>query len=273
VTTSIAANTLALPAFLNADTLAKAGLVAVLVLVFAESGLLIGFFLPGDSVLFTFGMLIARGEVSTPIWIACLLIGVAAAAGDQAGYLFGRKVGPALFRRPSSRLFKQENVEKAHAFFERHGAQSIVLARFVPVIRTFTPIIAGVSRMSYRTFVTYNLIGAVLWGCGVTALGYFLGQIGFIRDNVEAILVLIVLISVVPIGFEFLRARRTARRRAATAATSPMPDEAWDEDEALAAARETTQVLVRPRPRSAVRPADARADAPRRPASGGRHRR
>ncbi|MDT3444175.1 MULTISPECIES: DedA family protein [unclassified Pseudofrankia] len=269
MTTSIAANTLALPAFLNADTLAKAGIAVILIIVFAESGLLVGFFLPGDSVLFTFGMLIARGEISTPIWLACLLIGVAAAAGDQVGYLFGRKVGPALFRRPNSRVFKQEHIEKAHAFFEQHGARSIVLARFVPVIRTFTPIIAGVSRMSYRTFVMYNLIGAVIWGCGVTALGYFLGQIGVIRNNIEAILVLIVLISVVPIGYELLRARRAARRRSHD--TVPAMDDTLD-DEVLPVSHETTQVLVRPRPGLSVQPPVPRP-TPRRPDGGGRHRR
>jgi len=266
VTTTLAASNLALPAFLNADTLAKAGLAVMLIIVFAESGLLIGFFLPGDSVLFTYGMLIARGEVATPIWIACLLIGVAAFAGDQAGYLFGRKVGPSLFRRPNSRVFKQENVEKAHAFFEKYGPRSIVMARFVPVIRTFTPIIAGVSRMNYRTFVLYNLIGAVIWGCGVTTLGYFLGQIGFIRNNIEAILVLIVLISVAPIAFEVLRARRAAKRR--PAAVGLAPEAAPDRDKVLVPDHETTQVLSRSRPIES-----AAEDPASRRTPGGRHRR
>lgn len=206
---AIASNTLALgPGFLSADSLVKAGLAVMLLIVFAESGLLVGFFLPGDSLLFTLGLLISRNEVSTPLWLACALIAVAAVAGDQVGYLFGRKAGPALFRRPDSRLFRQEYVHQAHEFFEKHGPRSIVLARFVPVVRTFTPVLAGVSAMSYRTFVVYNVIGGVLWGSGVTTLGYFLGRIDVIRNNVEAILILIVLISIIPIVIEALRARR-----------------------------------------------------------------
>ncbi|WP_018506067.1 VTT domain-containing protein [Parafrankia discariae] len=211
--TRFASDTLALgPGFISADSLAKAGLIVVLLIVFAESGLLVGFFLPGDSLLFTLGLLISRDEVSTPLWLACALIGTAASAGDQVGYLFGRKAGPALFRRQDSRLFRQEYVDQAHDFFEKHGPRSILLARFVPVVRTFTPVIAGVSAMSYRVFAAYNIIGGVLWGCGVTILGYFLGRIDFIRQNVEAILILIVLISVVPIMFELFRARRRKAR-------------------------------------------------------------
>ncbi|OHV27287.1 hypothetical protein BBK14_05360 [Parafrankia soli] len=219
--TTFASNTLALgPDFISADSLAKAGLVVVLLIVFAESGLLVGFFLPGDSLLFTLGLLISQDEVSTPLWLACALIGVAAIAGDQVGYLFGRKAGPALFRRPDSRLFRQEYVEQAHEFFEKHGGRSIVLARFVPIVRTFTPVIAGVSRMNYRTFVVYNVIGGLLWGCGVTVLGSLLGKIDFIRQNLEAMLILIVLISVVPILIEYLRARRT-KAKTGDAAGSP----------------------------------------------------
>jgi membrane-associated protein len=187
------------------------GLIGILVIVFAESGLLIGFFLPGDSLLFTTGLLVAGEEYLTqPLWLVCLLIVLAAIAGDQVGYMFGRKVGPALFRRPNSRFFKQENVEKAHEFFEKYGPRSIVLARFVPIVRTFTPIIAGVSRMNYRTFVIYNIIGGTLWGAGVTLLGYFLGQIDFVKAHIEMILVGIVLISVLPIAFEMLRARKSS---------------------------------------------------------------
>ncbi|GAA2119289.1 DedA family protein [Actinomadura alba] len=186
------------------------GLIGILVIVFAESGLLIGFFLPGDSLLFTTGLLVAGGEYLTqPLWLVCVLIVIAAIAGDQVGYMFGRKVGPALFRRPNSRFFKQENVEKAHEFFEKYGPRSIVLARFVPIVRTFTPIIAGVSHMHYKTFVIYNVIGGTLWGAGVTLLGYFLGQIEFVKGHIEMILIAIVLISVLPIAFEMLRARKS----------------------------------------------------------------
>jgi membrane-associated protein len=206
---TFASNALALgPDILSADTIAKAGLAVVLLIVFAECGLMVGFFLPGDSLLFTVGLLISRDEVSTPLWLACILIGFAAVAGDQTGYLIGRKVGPTLFRRPDSRLFKQENVDKAHQFFEKYGPRSIILARFVPVVRTFTPVIVGVSRMKYRVYLTYDMVGGLLWGCGVTVLGYYLGKIKLVRDNVEAMLVLIVLVSVVPIAVEVYRGRR-----------------------------------------------------------------
>ncbi|MFC6018949.1 DedA family protein [Plantactinospora solaniradicis] len=207
--------TLALgPEFLDPEWLISTfGLLGILAIVFAESGLLIGFFLPGDSLLFTAGLLTADGEYITyPLWLVCLLITIAAIAGDQVGYAFGKKVGPALFRRPNSRLFKQENLLKAHEFFEKYGARSIVLARFVPIVRTFTPIVAGVSGMRYRTFVVYNVIGGILWGTGVTVLGFFLGQIPFVKENIELILIGIVFVSVIPIAIELLRARLAARR-------------------------------------------------------------
>ncbi|WP_255953232.1 DedA family protein [Streptomyces odontomachi] len=206
--------TLALgPSWMDPDYLLNHfGLLGLLLVVFAESGLLIGFFLPGDSLLFTTGLLITTDQLDVPLWQACALVVLAAVLGDQAGYLFGRKVGPTLFRRPDSRIFKQENVTKAHEFFARHGPKSLVLARFVPVVRTFTPIIAGVSGMSYRPFLMFNVLGGALWGSGVTLLGAWLGKHAFVRDNIEAMLVLVVLISVVPIAIEFLRARGKAKR-------------------------------------------------------------
>ncbi|NEA47363.1 DedA family protein [Streptomyces sp. SID10815] len=188
------------------------GIWGLLLVVFAESGLLIGFFLPGDSLLFTCGLLITSHQLDFPLWAAIVLICLAAVLGDQAGYMFGKKVGPSLFNRPDSRLFKQENVTKAHEFFEQYGPKSLVLARFVPIVRTFTPIIAGVSGMKYRSFLVFNLIGGILWGAGVTLLGSWLGNIAFVKDNIEAILILVVLVSVVPIGIEFLRARSKAKK-------------------------------------------------------------
>ncbi|GAA0497081.1 DedA family protein [Streptomyces olivaceiscleroticus] len=242
-------NTFALgPQWLDPDYLIGTfGLIGVLVIVFAESGLLIGFFLPGDSLLFTTGLLVTAGKLDRPLWLVCALIVLAAVLGDQAGYLFGRKVGPSLFKRPDSKLFKQENVEKAHEFFEKHGPKSLILARFVPIVRTFTPIIAGVSRMNYRSFLIFNVIGGALWGAGVTLLGAALGGIEFVHKNIEAILVLIVLISVVPIVIEYLRGRSKAKKAAAagedapaagpatggpTDATQPMPRIPQDEDRA-----------------------------------------
>ncbi|MFE1796318.1 DedA family protein [Streptomyces sp. NPDC059517] len=209
--------TLALgPSWLDPDYLLDSfGIWGLLLIVFAESGLLIGFFLPGDSLLFTAGMLITAGTLDFPLWGAIALICLAAILGDQAGYMFGKKVGPSLFTRPDSRLFKQENVAKAHEFFEKYGPKSLVLARFVPIVRTFTPIIAGVSGMKYRSFLIFNVLGGVLWGAGVTALGSWLGSIEFVHKNIEPILLLIVFISVVPIIIEFLRARGKSKKNAA----------------------------------------------------------
>ncbi|GIF04830.1 DedA family protein [Actinoplanes siamensis] len=202
-----------MPAFLDPEWLISTfGLIGILAIVFAESGLLIGFFLPGDSLLFTAGLLIADGTyLSLPLWLMCLLVSVAAIAGDQFGYLFGRRFGPSLFRRPDSRLFKQENLTRAQEFFAKYGARSIVLARFVPIVRTFTPIVAGASHMHYRTFLLYNVIGGTIWGCGVTTLGYFLGQIPFVRSNIELILIAIVAVSVIPIAVELVRSRSAHR--------------------------------------------------------------
>ena len=210
------------PSFLDPEWLISTfGLIGILAIIFAESGLLIGLFLPGDSLLFTAGLLVADGRyLHQPLWLLCLLAAVAAIVGDQVGYLFGKRVGPSLFRRPNSRLFKQEYVRRANAFFARYGARSIVLARFVPIVRTFTPVIAGVSRMHYRTFVTYNVLGGVLWGTGVTVLGYFLGQISFVKSNIEFILIAIVLVSVLPIGIQLLRSRHRSATTAGDATAS-----------------------------------------------------
>ncbi|MEE4592028.1 VTT domain-containing protein [Streptomyces sp. DSM 41524] len=209
--------TLALgPQWLDPDYLIETfGLLGVLAIVFAESGLLIGFFLPGDSLLFTTGLLVTTDVIKQDLWLVCVAVAVAAILGDQAGYLFGRKVGPSLFRRPDSKLFKQENVEKAHEFFEKHGPKSLILARFVPIVRTFTPIIAGVSRMNYRSFIIFNVIGGVLWGTGVTLLGSALGKVDFVHQHIELMLIAIVLLSIIPIVIEFLRARGKAKKGAA----------------------------------------------------------
>jgi membrane-associated protein len=221
-------NTLALgPSWLDPDYLLNTfGPWGLLAIVFAESGLLIGFFLPGDSLLFTAGLLVTTGSLDMPLWLLCTLIVLAAILGDQVGYLFGRKVGPALFRRPDSKIFKQENVQKAHEFFEKHGPKALILARFVPIVRTFTPIIVGVSKMNYRVFITYNIIGGVLWGAGVTLLGAALGNVPFVHKHIEFILVGIVLLSVVPIVIEVLKARRQAKKNPpAEAAPAPAASE------------------------------------------------
>ncbi|WP_225845497.1 DedA family protein [Streptomyces sp. HPF1205] len=214
------------PAWMNPDHLINTyGLWGVLLVVFAESGLLIGFFLPGDSLLFTTGLLVASGTLNHPLALVAAAIALAAVAGEQTGYWFGRKVGPALFRRPESKLFKRENVDKAHAFFDRHGPKAIVMACFVPIVRTFTPIVAGVSRMNYRTFATFNVLGGTLWGAGVTLLGYWLGQIGFVHKNIEAMLVLVVLVSLVPLIVEYLRSRGKNARAADAGGRAADPDQ------------------------------------------------
>lgn len=184
--------------------------IGIILVVFAESGLLFGFFLPGDSLLVTAGVLAAKGgepHVSLPV----VIVGVvtAAIAGDQVGYAFGRKVGPALFRRPDSRFFKQEHVEKTRVFFAEHGPKAIVLARFVPFVRTFTPVVAGVGRMHYPTFMVYNVLGGVLWGAGVTTLGYALGEAFNVDRYLLPIIGVIILVSLLPV----LREARRARRR------------------------------------------------------------
>ncbi|MDK1341788.1 VTT domain-containing protein [Streptomyces sp. 378] len=210
--------TLALgPEWLSPDYLISTfSLPGILLIVFAESGLFA--FLPGDSLLFTAGLFVAEGTyITQPLWLVCTLIVIAAVLGDQVGYTIGKVLGPRLFNRPNSKLFKQENLDKAHEFMEKYGPKAIVLARFVPIVRTFAPIVAGAGRMKYRTFFTYNVIGGIAWGTGVTLAGYWLGQIDFIKKNVESILILIVLLSVVPIIVEYLRDRSKKKRAAAQA--------------------------------------------------------
>ena len=182
------------------------GTLGLFAIVFAESGLLFGFFLPGDSLLFTAGFLAAQGVLNLPV----ILVGcfVAAVAGDQVGYAFGRKVGPALFRREDSRFFKREYVDKAQHYFDKYGTKTIVLARFIPIVRTFAPIVAGVGTMEYRTFVTFNVLGGLLWAVGVTSLGYFLGEIDWVEQNLEIAILGVVALSVLPMVIEVIRHRR-----------------------------------------------------------------
>ena len=209
------------------ESMSPYGELAVMAIIFAETGLLIGFFLPGDSLLFTAGLLANNGDLN----IALLLVGVfvAAVIGDQVGYQFGKRVGPSIFRKPDAKLFRQEYVEHTKHFFDRHGPKTIVLARFVPVVRTFAPVLAGVGEMRWRTFAAFNLVGALIWAVGVTILGYALGSaIG--ADNVDKylypIIAVIILVSFIP---PFLEWRK--HRRAAT------------EDEALEEAQELHELL------------------------------
>jgi membrane-associated protein len=189
----------------------QGGLALAALIIFAETGLLIGFFLPGDSLLFIAGFLSSKPKGLPHLPSIALLVPVlmvSAFVGDSVGYLIGRKIGPALFDRPDSRLFSQRNVARAHVFFDTHGTSAVVLARFVPVVRTFVPVMAGVAKMHKRLFLVANATGAVLWAGGVTVLGYFLGQVDVIKNNIELATVAIVAVSLLPVGIEYLRHRR-----------------------------------------------------------------
>lgn len=193
------------------ETFGAWAFVAVLVVIFAECGLLIGFFLPGDSLLFMTGLFIASGAIKTPLWLACVLIAASAVAGNYVGYAIGWRAGPAVFDKPESRIFKPQHVARTQAFFEKYGARAILLARFVPVVRTFITVMAGVGRMDRKSYFTVSAIGGIIWGAGITLLGYALGDVDVIKDNIELALIAIVLISVIPIVIEALRARREGR--------------------------------------------------------------
>ena len=169
----------------NLDRFGSAAFWIALGIIFAECGLLIGFFLPGDSLLFMVGLFIASGVIDMPIQVACLLLSMAAVTGNMTGYWIGYRAGPPLFNRPDSRLFRQEYVDKTHAFFDKYGSRAIVLARFVPIVRTFITAMAGVGRMDLRTYAMYSAFGGVLWATGVTLLGYYLGGIPFVKDHIE----------------------------------------------------------------------------------------
>jgi membrane-associated protein len=209
---SPAVNTVALgPSWLDPmqmlESLNGWALVVAVLIVFAECGLLLGFFLPGDSLLFTAGLLIKTGVIQTNIALACLLLTAAAFLGNLTGYYIGYKAGEPLFERPNSRLFRREYVMRTHEFFEKYGGRAIVLARFVPIVRTFITAMAGVARMTFRTYTLYSALGAVLWATGITMLGYLLGRVRFVHDHLTAILLLIVLVSVLPPLVEYLRKR------------------------------------------------------------------
>ena len=206
------------PDWLNAELLLKqlgpSAFWASLLVIFAECGLFT-FFLPGDSLLFTIGLAIQNPQqlidLRVNIVVACIVLTAAAFLGNVVGYEIGRAVGAPLYAR-GGRLLKPEHFDKAHVFFEKHGSKAIVLARFVPVVRTFITAVAGVSRMDRRKFFTYSFVGALVWATGVTLLGYFLGQIAFVGKHIEVMLILIVALSLVPVLVEYLRHRHTQRK-------------------------------------------------------------
>jgi membrane-associated protein len=190
-----------LPAFIQ-----TIGLLGVVAMIFAESGLLIGFFLPGDSLLFTAGLLASQGLLNLPLLVAGSV--AAAILGDSVGYAFGAKIGPRLFTREDSVLFHKAHVERTKRFYERYGPKAVILARFMPVVRTFVPILAGVGQMHYRTFLTYNVVGALAWAVGVPLVGYWLGRsIPGVDRYLLPIVAAIVLTSLIPPARDWWRAK------------------------------------------------------------------
>ena len=204
------------PSFLNPDHLIESfgayALIGVVIVVFIETGLLFPL-LPGDSLLFTAGALVAQDRLHFPLWLLCLLLFLAAFGGDQSAYWIGRRLGPRVFDRPDSRIFKRRHIDETNAYFERYGGRTIIVARFIPFVRTYAPVAAGVGRMSYRHYVSFDLVGALLWGVGVTLLGYFLGQVSFIGKNLEFFAVFVVIISVLPIANEIRKNRKRTQAK------------------------------------------------------------
>jgi len=206
-----------LPSWMDPDTLIKFfgpyALWGVAFVVFAECGLFA--ILPGDSLLFTVGLFVALGAIDHSLVFVCVVLTIAAILGNACGYFIGRRIGPPLFRQRSGlrgRLFKQSYVDKTRVFFERYGHRALILARFVPIVRTFVTFVAGVGRMDFRRFITFTAIGGIAWACGVTILGFYLGRVPFVRDNLEVALILIVVVSIIPMLVEVYLARRRGNR-------------------------------------------------------------
>ena len=210
-----------LPGFLDPKTLLSLGLVGLLLIIYAETGLLIGFFLPGDSLLFLAGVFAASGQEGLSLWMLMIGVPVAAFLGAQTGWLIGKKAGPVLFDKPDSKLFKRSNVERAQAYLDKFGeGKAIVLARFLPIVRTFLNPVAGVLNVPVRKFAFYNAVGAVLWGAGVPLVGYGVGKAINDASDVSIdkyilpLTVLIVVVSLIPVLLEFRKARREGREQA-----------------------------------------------------------
>ena len=231
-----------LPDFLDAqhliDSFGTAALVGILAVIFVEVGLLFPI-LPGDSLLFTAGALVAQDDLNVNISIGALvlLLVVTAYAGTQTGYLIGRTLGPKVFSKPDSRFFKQRYIDQTYAYFDKYGGRTLIVAQFIPFVRTYASVAAGVGRMPYKHFAFFNAIGVVLWAGDVTMLGYLLGNITFIKENIEALLVLVVFMSVAPVILEVWRKNRKNKKLAAAglpvdeAGRDPRYDEQAERDE------------------------------------------
>jgi len=186
----------------------SAGYLGLFLIIFAESGLFFGFFLPGDSLIFTAGFLASQGYFN--VWVLCLLLFLAAVVGDSVGYAFGYRIGPAIFSKENSFFFRRSHLDSAHAFFERHGGKSIILARFIPAVRTFTPILAGVGKMNYSHFLFYNLIGGLIWAVGITLMGYYMGKsIPNVDRYIVPIIFVIIFVSLLPFFIRIIKHKET----------------------------------------------------------------
>jgi membrane-associated protein len=188
----------------DVETLVRVGgVTAMTAIVFAETGLMVGFFLPGDSLLVTAGVFAATGQFNI-LWLNLILI-TAAIVGDTVGYWIGRKAGPALFKRPRSRFFNPAHLRRAHDFYEKHGGKTIILARFMPIVRTFAPVVAGMGQMNYRRFVAFNVFGGAGWVLSMTLIGYYLGHFAWVRRNIEIVILIVVFLSILPGIIAFVR--------------------------------------------------------------------
>ena len=200
---------------LNPETLlnsaGSAALIVACIIIFAECGLFIGFFLPGDSLLFTVGLLVASGVIREPLWLVLVSLAACAIIGNVTGYFIGAGIGAKLVQRPDSRFFKRAYIDQTNDFLARHGRKAIVLARFTPIIRTFITAVAGIAEMNRRAFMVWSIIGGILWVGSMTMAGYWLGQIPFVHDNLEAMVIAIVLVSLIPVIHTYIKERKAKR--------------------------------------------------------------
>jgi membrane-associated protein len=198
------------------DLLSNFGLAGLAIVLFAETGLLVGFFLPGDTLLLAGGILVSVGRIHVPIWEFLVCAPIAVIVGNLVGYFIGYRAGPVVFHRPNSRMFRPEYVTRAQAFFDRFGLATVLVARFVPIVRTIAPIMAGVGRMRWSLFVLASIVGGVIWTDGLLLAGYWLGHLDFVQRNegkIDYVIVVVVLLGLIPAAIHYLQGRRRARPR------------------------------------------------------------
>ena len=197
------------------ELIRMAGLFGLIIIVFAETGLMIGFFLPGDSLLITAGLFAFKGDLN--IWTLNISLVLAAIIGDATGYYIGRRTGQALYSRPNSLLFRRDHLIKTHEFYEKHGGKTIIIARFMPIVRTFAPVVAGAAEMTYRNFAIYNIVGAFLWVLSMTLTGYFLGAVvPDIEKQIHKVVAVVIALSLLPPGIAWLKSKMGQKKLPAT---------------------------------------------------------